>query len=107
MVADLHALILGDALDPAGRDMITGWLIGNKTGDARIRAGLPASWRVGDKTGAGARGEVNDVAVTWPPGRTPLIIAVYTPPADPGRSPDNTVLAATARIAAHALVGVS
>jgi beta-lactamase class A len=63
MAANLRALILGDALDPAGRELLAGWLLGNTTGATRIRAGLPAGWRAGDKTGAGDRGEVNDVAV--------------------------------------------
>jgi beta-lactamase class A len=43
MGATLRALVLGDALDPAGRDLPTGWLVGNKTGDARIRARRPES----------------------------------------------------------------
>jgi len=37
-------------------------LIGNNTGDAQIRAGLPDSWIVGDKTGTCANGGGNDVA---------------------------------------------
>ena len=54
--------------------------VGAATGGKQIRAGLAAGWRVGDKTGSGTRGEDNDVAVAWPPGRAPLVIAVYTVP---------------------------
>jgi len=104
MAADLRTLVLGDALDPAGRDLLTGWLVGNTTGGTRIRAGLPAGWRVGDKTGTGSRGEANDLAVAWPPGRAPLIIAGYTAPADPAAKPNNQVLADAARIVTKALV---
>jgi beta-lactamase class A len=104
MAANLRALVLGDALDPAGRDLLTGWLVANKTGDTRIRAGLPRSWRVGDKTGGGARGESSDIAVTWPPERDPLVITVYTVPDDPSRDADHAVLAAAASTVADALV---
>jgi beta-lactamase class A len=51
--------------------------VANKTGDARLRAGLPKDWRIGDKTGSGELGTTNDVAVIWPPQRKPLIVSVY------------------------------
>lgn len=48
------------------------WLVANKTGDKRLRAGMPASWRVGEKTDTGGNGSANDIAVAWPPGRAGL-----------------------------------
>ena len=46
-------------------------------GAARLRAGLPGQWRVGDKTGTGENGATNDVAIVWPaPGR-PVLIGAY------------------------------
>ena len=39
------------------------WLLASKTGDKRLRAGLPTDWRVGDKTGSGDNGTDNDIAV--------------------------------------------
>ncbi|WP_433801869.1 class A beta-lactamase [Actinomycetospora sp. CA-084318] len=83
MAATLQACTLGAGLDEAGRRQLLDWLVANTTGWQRIRAGLPAGWRTGDKTGSGDGGEVNDVAVTWPPGRPPVLLAVYTEPADP------------------------
>jgi len=77
MLADLQHLALGDVLTPASRDVFIGWLVANKTGDTRLRAGLPKSWRIGDKTGTGARGTANDVAIAWPSGRAPILIATY------------------------------
>lgn len=84
MAANLHALVLGNGLTPASRARLTGWLVGNRTGDDLVRAGVPAGWRVGDKTGLGgatnAHGDSstrNDVAIAWPPHRAPLIMAVY------------------------------
>jgi beta-lactamase class A len=77
MVSTMRRLLLGDALSPASRNRLTGWLVANQTGGRRLRAGLPADWRVGDKTGSGANGSTNDIAILWPAGRPPLLAAVY------------------------------
>lgn len=77
MVSDLRALLLGDRLSAASRRQLAVWMEANKTGDAKLRAGLPKDWRIGDKTGGGDHGSTNDVAVIWPPGHKPLVVAVY------------------------------
>jgi beta-lactamase class A len=77
MLKNIEALVLGNALAEQSRQQLTGWLLGNKTGDTRLRAGLPAEWRVGDKTGSGEHGTTNDVGVAWPPGSAPLLVAMY------------------------------
>jgi len=59
MVAMLQGLALGSVLSPASRERLVGWMLANKTGAKRLRAGLPAAWRIGDKTGAGANGSNN------------------------------------------------
>ena len=46
-------------------------------GGAKLRAGLPGDWRIGDKTGAGELGTMNVIAVLWPPARSPLVVALY------------------------------
>lgn len=76
----LRAYAVGDALDAADRDVFTGWLRGNKTGAEQIRAGVPAGWVVGDKTGhAGRYGNQNDVGVVWPSGgRAPWVVVVFS-----------------------------
>lgn len=56
---------------------MTQWLLDNKTGGRKLRAQLPAGWRVGDKTGGGAYGSNNDVGVLWPPGRAPVLVTSY------------------------------
>lgn len=78
MAQTLRRLVLGDGLPPPQRAQLTEWLVGNTTGGARIRAGVPAGWTVGDKTGSGSHGAANDIGVVWPPGRAPLVLAVYT-----------------------------
>ena len=77
MLADLERLTLGPALTDATRAILVGWLRGNRTGDARLRARLPGGWQVGDKTGSGPRGTTNDVGLLWPPEGAPLLVAVY------------------------------
>ncbi|KQV91483.1 class A beta-lactamase [Massilia sp. Root351] len=78
MMRSLQALVVGDALPAPQRQQLKDWLVGNTTGGKLIRAGTPAGWTVGDKTGGGAYGARNDVAVIWPPGQAPIVIAVYT-----------------------------
>lgn len=77
MARDLRAVLLGEALSPSSRAQLEAWMVGDKVGDKRIRAGLPADWRVGDKTGTGDYGTANVVAILRPPGRAPILAAVY------------------------------
>lgn len=78
MLADLHALTLGTALSAPAKERLLGWLRGNKTGDKRLRAGLPRGWQAGEKTGAGENGTNNDVGLLWPPdGAAPVLVAAY------------------------------
>ncbi len=77
MVSTLRSLLLGEALQPKSREQLVSWMVASTTGATRLRAGLPKTWRVADKTGSGERGAVNDVAVAWPPQRGPILIAVY------------------------------
>lgn len=103
MAASLQRLALGEALGAPQRAQLVDWLRGNTTGAARIRAGVPADWRVGDKTGGGDYGTTNDVAVLWPPRRPPLVVAMYfTQPHDKNAAARNDVLAQAARIVADA-----
>jgi beta-lactamase class A len=96
MARTLAKLTTADALSPASRELLIGWMVGCKTGAARLRAGLPSDWRIGDKTGTGGHGSTNDVAVIWPAGRAPVIITSYLTETD---SPDDK------RDAVHAEVG--
>jgi beta-lactamase class A len=76
ILKDMQKTVLGNALSESSRDHLIEWLLANKTGDKRLRAGLPKDWSVGDKTGTG-NGMANDVAVIWPPDRKPILLAVY------------------------------
>jgi len=74
----LNRMLFADVLSEASRAELQAWLVANRTGDTRVRAGLPSGWRVGDKTGTGANAAVNDVAVFWPPEREPILLAIFT-----------------------------
>ena len=77
MVGLMRALLLGRVLRPESRDRLAGWMRACQTGKTKLRAGLPADWRVGDKTGNSGDGKVNDIAICWPPHRKPILVASY------------------------------
>jgi beta-lactamase class A len=78
MAGNLRKLILERALSPTSREQLTGWMLGCKTGDNRLRAGLPKDWRVGDKTGNNGKDVFGDIAVTWSTRGEPVVICAYT-----------------------------
>ncbi|MBB1246706.1 class A beta-lactamase [Streptomyces durbertensis] len=96
-------LVLGDALESADRRRLTDWLVANTTNTERFRAGLPADWVLGDKTGAGSYGTNNDAGIAWPPGRAPLVLVVLTTKFEPEAAPDNTLVRRTAELLAEEL----
>ncbi len=102
MVEDLRALLLGDALKPAARDQLDTWLAGNETGADLLRAGLPGDWKVGDKTGRGANGATNDIAILRPPGRQPILVAVYSVGSTASQAERQRAIAEVARLIAKA-----
>jgi beta-lactamase class A len=77
MAANIEKLVLGEVLTPESRKQLVAWMLANKTGDKRLRAKLPAGWRVGDKTGSGAYGTTNDAGVIWRDGGKPIVVAAY------------------------------
>ncbi|MBS0253180.1 MAG: class A beta-lactamase [Proteobacteria bacterium] len=78
MLADLKALVVHDALSANSRTQLLSWLNSCKTAARRIPAGLPAGWISGDKTGSGANGTANDVAIIQRPNKAPLLVAAYS-----------------------------
>jgi beta-lactamase class A len=100
MVELLRQTVLSDALSAASRAQLAAWLVANRTGDKRLRAGLPKGWRVGDKTGTGGHNATNDVAVLWPPGRAPIVVAAYYVEVQASAGERDAVLAEVGRLAA-------
>jgi len=77
MLENLRKFVLGEVLAPPSRKMFTKWLVANTTGDARLRAGFPRNFEIGDKTGTGGYQTANDIAVIWPLNRKPLVVTAY------------------------------
>jgi beta-lactamase class A len=77
MTNNINKLLLGNVLSVQSREQLKNWLMANKTSDAKLRAGLPKEWMIGDKTGSGNYGTVNDVAIIWPTNRKPIIASIY------------------------------
>lgn len=102
MAGLMRTLLLGDVLTPASRARLIGWMEGATTGLHRLRAGLPAGWRAGDKTGT-AGSHSNDVAIAWPPGRPPIMIACYIDAPASDNAGRNATHVAVARLVAEAL----
>lgn len=99
---DLVRLLTGDVLSPASLRQLEMWLVGNQTGAQMIRAGVPTTWRVGDKTGRGDNGAINDVAVLRPPNRPPIFLAIYSVGSAAAASERTATVAEVARVVATA-----
>jgi beta-lactamase class A len=97
MAGNLRSFILGKVLSPDSRERLTGWMLGCKTGDNRLRAGLPKNWRVGDKTGNNGKDAAGDIAVTWSPRGEPVLICAYTQGGSPTPRHVETVFAEIGR----------
>jgi beta-lactamase class A len=101
MAADARAVVLGNALSGRSRARLRTWVLASQTGAQRLRAGVPAVWREGDKTGTGDHGTANDVAIFWPPARAPIVVAAYATGMTVSSTAQEAVLAAVGRIVYH------
>lgn len=101
---DYRRLVLGDALPPDERAFLTDLLERSVTGDRRVRAGVPAGSRVASKTGTGEYGTANDIAVVWPPGREPVLVAIMSSRAAADASYDEALVAEAASLVLDALI---
>jgi beta-lactamase class A len=100
---DLRGFVLGNVLSPSRGQLLTGWLLANTTGGPYIRAGVPHGWKVADKTGNGDWGTRNDIAIAWPPGSAPIVIAVLSHRGSANATSDDPLLADATKAAVTAL----
>ncbi|MFE7855253.1 class A beta-lactamase [Streptomyces sp. NPDC057403] len=96
-------LLLGGALNPSDRALLTHWLLNNTTGGTRIRAGVPGTWAVAEKTGSGSYGTTNDVGVAWTADGDPIVLAVLSTKPDRDAAWDSTLIASAAGVVADVL----
>jgi beta-lactamase class A len=75
-IAGLMARLIFRDMPAESAATFRSWLQGSKTGDQRVRAGLPKGWTAGDKTGTCGTA-YNDVAVLRSPTGNDYVLAVY------------------------------
>ena len=102
MLGSLRALLLGEALTADSRRRLDEWMTRNTTGAALIRAGVPAGWTVGDKTGRGANATINDIAILRPPAGGPILLCIYSTESKAPVKDRETAIADVARVVAAA-----
>ncbi|KOG38563.1 class A beta-lactamase [Streptomyces resistomycificus] len=104
MAAGLRAFLLGDALGREERDLLRQWMETNTTGETLVRAGLPADWKVADKSGSAGYGGRNDIAVVWPDdGGNPIVMAVMSSRDKQGAERRDALIAKAATVAIDGL----
>jgi len=103
MLADMTRILTGDVLSRSSRSQLEDWLQRNKTGTGMIRAGVPTDWIIGDKTGSGANGATNDIAIMRPPDRAPVLLAIYSVGSTATANDRAAAIAEVARIVAESL----
>jgi beta-lactamase class A len=103
MCSDMQRLLLGDALSEAARRQLEDWLQRNETGGPMIRAGVPKDWVIGDKTGRGSNGATNDIAIMRPPGRAPILLAIYSVGSPATANDREAAIAEVAKIVAESM----
>ncbi|WP_339035907.1 class A beta-lactamase [Bradyrhizobium symbiodeficiens] len=103
MAGNLRRMVLGEALTPASRALLTDWMVNCKTGANRLRGGLPAGWTIGDKTGNNGKDASGDIAVVWPKPDTPILTAAYTQGGTPNAAQIEAAFARIGRMVAERL----
>ena len=100
----LARLVREPLLSPRLKTTLFGWMRACDTGLARIRAGVPRGWTVGDKTGTTNSGG-NDVAILWPAHGAPIVLAVYFAEVKASDTARDAAIANVARDAVRRLRG--
>lgn len=103
MANNLRRLVLGEALSAQSRVQLTEWMVNCKTGANRLRGGLPAGWKIGDKTGYNGKDAAGDIAVAWPKPDTPVLITAYVQGGTPNPAKIAAVFAQIGRMVADRL----
>ena len=99
MAKMLQSILTTDALKPKSRELLLDWLLTNTTGAKRLKAGLPAKWKIGDKTGTGLNGSTaNDVGILYPPNGAPIIVVAFISDSKSATAENEKALADIGRI---------
>lgn len=107
LAIDLKQYTTGSILTDDKKKILIDWMSGNPTGDKLIRAGAPTEWIVADKSGAGAYGTRNDIAIVMPPNRKPIFVAILSSKDTQDAKYDDTPVAEASKIIFNHLAGKS
>ncbi len=102
MLELMRKFLFGPMLTAPSRAMLRDWMIACNTGLDRLRAGFPADWIAGDKTGTSSHDANNDVGFAIAPGNEsagpgPLIVVSFMNIPDPFTPAANAIHASVAR----------
>jgi beta-lactamase class A len=103
MLDSMEKLLTGSALSTVSSTQLISWMEQCTTGKNRLRAGFPANWRAGDKTGTGEHGAVGDIGIFWPPGKSPILVAAYIMEGNAPAHEREQAIAAVGQLAAQTL----
>lgn len=103
LAGSLRAYTTGDLLAPEQRTLLNEMMGANTLTTDLIPAGVPADWRVGDKSGAADHGTRNDIAVIYPPNRAPIMLSVLSDRAAVDAEYDDALIAEATKVAVAAL----
>ncbi|MET0336383.1 MAG: class A beta-lactamase [Caulobacter sp.] len=102
--ANLAVVMDEGLLSPDHLALLTRWLIETPTGSGRIKAGVPAGYRVAHKTGTGAHNTHNNIAVIQTPsGGSIRMVVYYTEAQDASPEQVDQVVAEATRQSMQAL----
>jgi beta-lactamase class A len=103
MAGNLRRFVLGEVLSTGSREYLRDWMRNCKTGNNRLRAGLPKTWKVGDKTGNNGKDASGDIAVAWSNSGGPVLICAYTQGGSPTAPQLEAVFAEVGRMVGRRL----
>lgn len=98
LAAVVRDLTLGDGLRRGDRRLLDDELGDSLTGARLVRAGVPADWRVGDKSGSASYGTRNNVAVVHPPDQAHWVVVVMTSHDKAEADTDDALVAQATRV---------
>ena len=103
MALSLQTILLDKTLKASSRELSKTWLLTNTTSEKRFKAGLPAGWRVADKTGTSQTGNVNDVGLLYTPDNGAIVIAAFVSESNKSTEVVESALAEVAKLVAAEL----
>jgi beta-lactamase class A len=103
MAHTIGRLTTARVLTTASRARLIGWMVACQTGAAKLRAGLPREWRIGDKTGNNGGDAAGDLAIAWPPTGAAVVICAYVQGGTSTAQQQDQLFAAIGRLVAEQL----